>query len=458
MEERYENVRSNFIEGVQAPNSSSLCPGEYAELSIINKQDTANQYATVEAVGQQKLMSSANRNEIDQPEGKVLTSKLPSRKKECCICCTALIFFLIFIVLGCALTAYNYYHLEAVKSQLKILKREFSQLEESSTNIRGIQQKQILYILENIELLNTSSIDQYKEYDTKIMEIKLRQLKVNENIEQLNISALEERSEIYYSLVHDMSLYSNISFHVNNIIDSIGLFEKYPASSCRYINALHPSWPSGYYWVIIPHGVTVHVYCYMGSLCEYYNHFNCYRGWTRIAKLNKIVNRAQCFMRLKNYPTNRSSCVTESDSATCSSTFFSSFDIPYSRIHGRIWAYGVGTPDGFRSSSLTINDNYVDGISLTVGNTAIRQHIHTLVPASGNCYRLSNRPTFVSYDYDCLPVLGTGSSQCSGYSCSQQFSKLLATPTTENVEMRICRDQSRSDEDIIIEDLEIYVT
>ncbi len=496
MNDNYENIDIRNT-NTQDTDSSSRS-GEYTELTTIHRQDSTNEYATIGIVGQNQLNSTDTNGTIISGK-KVLENPKPIKKsrKEFCFHGLAILFASTFILLCFAFTAYNYYRLESLSLQLKTLnKRESNQLKESSIIIKDLLQAQFkmyqnieqlnisslnerdqneyyfnkisdlnenqLKIFEYVEQVNQSSINQkyqLDEYHTENMKLNKTQLKILVNVEQLNSSAIEERSQLFELIQNLILLSTNASNYVNDVLDNIGLYEKYPISSCQYINLIHPYWKSGYYWVKNQHGVAVRVYCVLSQSCigTYYHIRGCTTSWMRIAKLSRVQNRAQCFTGLKNYPTNTSSCVTESDSATCSSTFFSSFNIPYSRIHGWIRAYGVGTPDGFRSSSLTINDNYVDGISLTVGNTTNRQHIHTFVPASGSCYRCSNKPTFVSYHYDCLPVLKIGSSQCSGYSCSESFYYTFETPTIDNIEMRVCRDQSRRDEDIVIEDLEIHV-
>ena len=137
---------------------------------------------------------------------------------------------------------------------------------------------------------------------------------------------------------------------------------------------------------------------------------------------------------------------------------FSSFSIPYSRIYGIVRAYGVDTPDVFNSISQGINDNYVDGISFIYGMPTNQQHIYSFAATSGSCYlNRPNKPNFVSSDYNCLTTLTMAASVCSGSSCLKYFNEELEAPTDQDIEMRVCRDQSRNDEDIVIEDLEIYV-
>ena len=107
----------------------------------------------------------------------------------------------------------------------------------------------------------------------------------------------------------------------------------------------------------------------------------------------------------------------------------------------------------------------MDGISLTYGMTP-RQHIWTF--AVGNSQTgCGNSPSFVHNDSYCgdvnnLPcnsniqdiqwnggLCGT-QSQCCSLNNTTQFYKQLPQPTTDDIEMRLSRDQSASNENIFI--------
>ena len=46
---------------------------------------------------------------------------------------------------------------------------------------------------------------------------------------------------------------------------------------------------------------------------------------------------------------------------------------------------------------------------------------------------------------------------CCSFNNPPWFMKELPSPTRDNIEMRLCADQSRSDEDITFESIELYV-
>ncbi len=189
------------------------------------------------------------------------------------------------------------------------------------------------------------------------------------------------------------------------------------------------------------------------------------------------------------------SCAINSNTASCSQIFLPGNGLNYSRVCGRIRGYQVGSPDTFHLSTqqpnLGINDDYVDGVSLTHGNP--RRHIWTFAAGLDevasvpqlNCLctnsnsrdRATPSPTFVGNDYFC----DTGSSgafvngffyssnplwdgagcghlnTCCTFNTPPWFYKELPQPTTDNIEMRVCRDQAVNDEGVAIDMIEIYV-
>ena len=167
--------------------------------------------------------------------------------------------------------------------------------------------------------------------------------------------------------------------------------------------------------------------------------------------------------------------INSSDTLSCSSATFNLNGIRYSSVYGVIRAYVCGTPDGYsiaqgqrNNSNLNID---VDGISLTYGMTP-RQHIWTFaVDHYSNC---ENSPSFVHNDYYCgninIASCNTNNQniEWNGGECSSQdqccspnnptqFYKQLPQPTTDDIEMRLCRDQLASDENILIDMIGIYV-
>ena len=135
-------------------------------------------------------------------------------------------------------------------------------------------------------------------------------------------------------------------------------------------------------------------------------------------------------------------------------------DVPYqySRICGRVRAYQIGNTNAFRSSNTGIDGNYVDGASLTHG-LPTRRHIWTF--AAGHCPCTNNEnatptPGFVETDYFCesgtqTDVLSTSTffsvdalwdgdaDDCCSFNNPPWFDKQFSQPTTDDIEMRVCR-------------------
>ena len=71
---------------------------------------------------------------------------------------------------------------------------------------------------------------------------------------------------------------------------------------------------------------------------------------------------------------NPSSCIIRGSDPQCSSVNFSSDNLPYSKVCGRIHAYYYGDPVIIPQRKKNIDGNYVDGVSLTYG-MGPRKHI-----------------------------------------------------------------------------------
>ena len=166
----------------------------------------------------------------------------------------------------------------------------------------------------------------------------------------------------------------------------------------------------------------------------------------------------------------------------------------YSRVCGRVIGYQVGTPDGFYrqrfyTGNATIDEDCMEGVSITHGEPQ-RHHIWSYVAGHsqesvrrrvGNCpcspEAGSTPPSWVGNNYYCESGNPTDTNplsriygsdplwdgeQCEGTCCSgikspPWFRVQLPTHTTDGIEVRICADQPTSDEDVLVELLEIYV-
>ena len=209
--------------------------------------------------------------------------------------------------------------------------------------------------------------------------------------------------------------------------------------------------------------------------CSYQTCSGSPEWWRRLAYLN---SREQCPLGLLALTGPIRACIRPINRAGCSSVYFDPGSKPYSRVSGRVRARQSGQPDGFQDfngprfrGEVSLEDNYVDGISLTYGDGGSRKHIWTFaasVNAMGDGCNVCNKekPDFIGDHFSCELVelceqgmvcnsnLLWDGGQCVGGEC---FFRNLSEPTTEQIEMRVCREQDRSDEDILVTEIEIYV-
>ena len=276
-----------------------------------------------------------------------------------------------------------------------------------------------------------------------------------------SLSLLAVLNDNLFELVNklNMSTISNYGL-LKNSIDiienaTLGRSRFVPAHSCQAIHIFQPSSTSGYYWVVSSNGSSVHVYCDMTKSCG-----NVTGGLTRVAMLNNENRRQLC---TDNFTTTNENtrCIRSTPMAGCSSIVFPVMNIPYSHICGTVQAFWFGTPEGFtgsQRSSSTINGNYVDGISLTYG-TSSRTHIWTIIAVKEEINQdcPGEVPGYVGNHYSCLnnEFLCTSSSSL----CYSPFFRLLQQLVTQDIELRLCRDQHRdhNHEGIYLVNLEIYV-
>ena len=253
--------------------------------------------------------------------------------------------------------------------------------------------------------------------------------------------------------------------------------------SCEEIKRRCPDCPSGYYIIADNRSIAHQVYCYMEELC------NSTGGWMRVAHLNMTDSNEKCpdEFRLYNESGVRACGRPVSSGGSCAGITFSSGNIKYSQVCGKVIGYQVGWPDGAHfSNNKNIDSNYVDGILLTHGNP--RSHIWTFIvgPQENNkwsycpCGSIDSRnpPPFVGNDYYCesgnpnYPVVGkfyTNDPLWDGHQCGSietaccqrtgipWFYKKFSYSTTNNIEMRICLGHETSDEDCAVGQYEIYV-
>ena len=263
-----------------------------------------------------------------------------------------------------------------------------------------------------------------------------------------------------------------------------------PASSCEEVKVHNPAAPSGYYWIKAGNESSIHVYCDMTRTCG-----GITGGWMRVANIDMKNTSHTCPQGLRETTQQSKRLCTKTTSAGgCSSVAFDVYGTEYTHVCGKVIGYQDKTPDSLRpyynNQGLTIDDVYVDGVILTHGANP-RKHIWTFGAASDGHYPdRSNQcpcvntlatttpriPPWVGSDYFCDTGSSVGvdyvfypddplwdgegcgpTNTCCSFNTPPWFSKQLPSTTTDNIELRICTDQPRSNEDVPIEIVELYI-
>ena len=322
-----------------------------------------------------------------------------------------------------------------------------------------------------------------------------------------NAKLIKETQEKIESIVNSLSYIKNTTTSnagaINDILllmedmqirnESSSLISPLIPASCKEIKRRQPSSPSGVYLMAVDDSSTKYVYCNMGELCGSGG------GWTRLAYLDMSDSTESCPSGFKLYQSGGVRACGRPN-AGCVSVTFPSNGITYSQVCGRVVGYEYGSADAVDSTIGTnqhnnINSYYVDGISITRGSS--RKHVWTLMAGlhEASYYHSVNdgryncpcskgstqkAQSFIGNDYFCEsgnpstdgtyqgtlyvsdPLWdGKGCGAFEGKCCSAPglpwFNKVLHAATTDYLELRVCSDQDRGNEDIPFSFYEIYV-
>ena len=270
---------------------------------------------------------------------------------------------------------------------------------------------------------------------------------------------------------------------------NLGRFSYLPATSCQEVYECNQETPSGEYWINVTHGKSMvirEVYCDMENV-----HCGSRGGWMRVAFFNMSDSAYSCPSPLRTDTGQGKRLCTRSVDTPFSSVIFHTHKIPYTAVCGRAVAYQYGSLNAFYATMQgacyhSINDPYVDGISITHGQP--RKHIWTYAVGRSKTdtdHRLqcpcstpdATKPqTFVGEHYYCAegastnptstryyqPTLWTGkdclhTSNCCTASGMPWFCRTFPQPTTDDIEARWCSDQELSNEATATELLEIFI-
>ncbi len=220
-------------------------------------------------------------------------------------------------------------------------------------------------------------------------------------------------------------------------------------------------------------------------------------GWRKVAFIDMTNTSQNCPQGLTLTGYSKRSCGrTHTNIYSCSSVTFPVGGGQYSRVCGRAKAYHYGwlySFHGYHQYSRGINASYVDGLSFTHGTP--RTHIWTFAAGtyqgiSGDTVRRNDRcpcnqgntygsPPFVGDDYFCESGVSSFSARggktfypddplwdgqgcihgnpCCALNNPPWFNQTLPTPTTDDIEMRLCMVNGAPRANIALEQMELYV-
>ena len=253
--------------------------------------------------------------------------------------------------------------------------------------------------------------------------------------------------------------------------------------------ALPSSSSSGYYWIQPSTGPpAVQVYCDFNRQCGCGGS----SAWTRVAFLNMSDPNEVCPSNWETYTSPVRACGNgqTSPSGLCDSVIYPAYGLRYTRVCGCVIGYQHSDTIAFNVGVSSIEQQYLDGVSITHGGAGSRQHIWSFASALGDAYVIQQprsscscsssnawpySTSFVGNDYFCdtgshtSPFIhsintsdplwdGVGcgpSSTCCTFNNPPWFCKTLPQPTTDDLEVRICDSIARRDTPIQL--MEIFV-
>ncbi len=303
------------------------------------------------------------------------------------------------------------------------------------------------------------------------------------------VDALDELRD---TLQNDLDFISQsvleVGFNLQEFIN-LGMDAKYPASSCSSLFYTKPYMPSGDYWL----GEAKHSPKKMHCVMDMHNPtMGPTQGWLELVNLDVTDKRQQCPDGFRVVEQQGKRLCEKKVDRGCQSIVLSSYGVQYSRVCGKASGFQIGTNNAFfryECDHCTIDGPYIDGISITHGKHP-RKHIWSLATSwtdyRDDSYRAvcpcakgrgPQPPSFVGNNYYCEtgqywpskkrfdaedPLwdgqgCSDGEKDCCKPADLPWFCVDLPRGTTDDVEVRVCADERKSNEDLYLESLQIIV-
>ena len=273
----------------------------------------------------------------------------------------------------------------------------------------------------------------------------------------------------------------------SNFCSTLGMLQSSPAKSCDDIYHINKATRgvSGLYWINTTSGIH-HVYCNMELQCG-----GDKGGWTRVAQFDTSQGDpcpTGWTLTTTQGGVPRNVC-RSGDSRGCHSAIFTTYNIRFYKVCGQVRGYQRGITNAFGSQNIeSIDRAYVDGVSITLGNP--RKHVWTYAIgiSDSDSHSVNNYcpcavikgpdpPSFVYDHYYCESgnpgVVNANTSYTTdpvwdGLDCSQSanccaqpdmpwFLRQFATAQETFIEARLCRNEDISNEDSLVESMELYI-
>ena len=226
------------------------------------------------------------------------------------------------------------------------------------------------------------------------------------------------------------------------------------------------------------------------------------KGWLQVAHINMSDPLDECPFPWSTKTATHNSEIRRlcgrTNFTACNRVPFSSLGMNYTRVCGRVLAYGNSTPNAFEpvrlsSPPLSVEDVYVDGIVVSKGSPKSRQHVWTFaasleekedsiyIGSKCPCSLSKNKsddfpitiPSFVQNHYFCEagatefeyrvywddPLWdgqGCSTSSCCSFNNPPWFSRTFNVSSDE-LQVSLCADGPIENEEVLIETLQLYV-